>query len=58
MSAWINPGLHAGRKQLRNSAIATTLFVRRWPDPLLVSQPIRPALLHRPISFERSSGRQ
>lgn len=58
MSAWINAGLHAGHKQLRNSAIAVTLFVRRWPDPLLVSQPIRPALLPRPLSFARSSRRQ
>jgi hypothetical protein len=58
MSAWLNTGLHAGHKQLRNSAIATTVLARHWPDPLLASQPIRPALLHRPLAFERSSGRQ
>jgi len=47
MSAWINTGLHAGHKQLRNSAIAATILVCRSP-----------ALLHRLLSTARSSGRQ
>jgi hypothetical protein len=47
MNAWINTGFHAGHKQLRNSAIAATILVCRWP-----------ALLHRPLATGRSSGRQ
>ncbi|MGF6163679.1 hypothetical protein ABIE16_002984 [Pseudomonas sp. 2725] len=58
MSAWINTGMHAGLKQLRNSAIAATVLVCRWPDPLLAAQRIGLALLHRPLSTARSSGRQ
>ncbi len=48
MSAWINAGLHAGHKQLCNHAIAATVVVRRWPEPLL---------LH-PLATARSPGRQ
>ncbi len=47
MNAWIKTGFHAGHKQLRNSAIAATILVRRGP-----------ALLHRPLCTARSTGRQ
>lgn len=54
MSAWINAGLHAGQKQLRNNVIATTIFARRRH----AAQRHRAALPHRPLATGRSSGRQ
>ena len=53
MSAWINTGLHAGYKQLRNSAIAATILVCRRPEPWHHA-----ALAYRPLSTARSSRRQ
>ena len=58
MSAWIKTGLHGGHKQLRNNAIAVTLLVRHWPEPLLATQTHHVDFLHCVLATERSSGRQ